>query len=110
MSPLRQTFAPLANRNLSTYLGGQLVSLVGTWMQFTAQSWVVWELSHSTAANGIAAALATLPTLLLGPVAGVIADRFDRRRILLLSQSVAAVLAAALAVLVQTGLIELWHV
>jgi len=110
IAALRDGFAPLRLPNVRTYLGGQAISLVGTWMQMTAQAWVVWEISHSSAALGIVAMLGFLPLLVLGPVAGVIADRLDRRRILLVSQTVAMVQAFALALLVQTGTIALWHV
>ena len=75
-------FSPLKIRNFRIYIIGQVVSLVGTWLQVTAQGWVVWELSHSEAALGIVNMLATLPLLLLGPWAGVLADRADRRRVL----------------------------
>ncbi|MBI3976218.1 MAG: MFS transporter [Armatimonadetes bacterium] len=107
---LRSAFAPLQIRDLRIYLSGQVVSLVGTWMQMTAQSWVVWELSHSAAALGITGMLSFLPILLLGPLAGVIADRLDRRRILVASQATAMLLAFTLALLVQTGIIRVWHV
>lgn len=110
VASVRESFAPLAIRNLRLYLGGQAISLVGTWMQMTAQSWVVWEISHSAAALGIVAMLGSLPLLVLGPLAGSLADRWDRRRILVVSQSAAAVLAVVLAVLVQTHMIRLWHV
>jgi len=86
------------------------VSLIGTWLQVTAQGWVVWELSHSEAALGIVASFATLPLLLFGPFAGTIADRVDRRKLLIATQIVAMFLAFTLAVLVQTKLVELWHV
>jgi len=110
VSALRDSFSPLRLRNFRIYLGGQAVSLVGTWMQITAQSWVVWEISHSSAALGIVGMFSFLPILLLGPLAGVLADRLDRRRILLLSQTTAMVQAFLLALLVQTGWIQIWHV
>ncbi len=104
------TFSPLEVRNLRIYLGGQAVSLLGTWMQVTAQSWVVWKLSHSTAVLGLVAMLSMLPFLLFAPWAGAWADRLDRRRFLIGSQAAAMVLALILAVLVQTGVVEVWHV
>lgn len=103
-------FFPLRNRNLRVYLGGQAISLIGTWMQATAQAWVVWSLSHSTAALGVVAMLGTLPILLLGPWTGVWADTLDRRRLLIVTQATAMALAIALAVLVQIGVIQVWHV
>ena len=104
------SFLPLRNWNLSVYLSGQAISLIGTWMQVTAQAWVVWSLTHSTAALGVVAMLGTLPILLLGPWTGVWADTLDRRRLLIVSQTSAMVLAITLALLVQTGVIQVWHV
>ena len=104
------SFEPLRVRNFAIYLGGQAVSLIGTWLQFTAQAWVVWELSKSEAALGIVASLSSLPLLVFGPFAGTIADRLDRRKLLIATQAVALTLAAVLALLVQTQLVQLWHV
>ncbi len=110
MSSFADTFAPLKIRNLRIYLSGQAISLIGTWMQMTAQSWVVWRLSHSEAALGTVGMLGTLPFLFLGPIAGVWADRYDRRKILIYTQAASMVLAFILAILVTTDLIQLWHV
>jgi len=103
-------FSPLLIRNLRVYLSGQVISLLGSWMQVTAQSWVVWQLTRSTAALGIVAMLGSLGFLILGPWAGVWADRLDRRRVLVATQTTAMLLAFTLAVLVQTGHVQLWHV
>lgn len=105
-----RSFSPLKNRNLRIYLGGQTVSLLGTWMQSAAQSWVVWELTRSESALGIVVMLNSLPLLILAPWAGGIADRFNRRFILIATQAIAMLLAFALAVLIQTGLIQIWHI
>lgn len=110
VSTLRESFSPLKIRNFRIYLGGQAISLVGTWLQMTAQSWVVWELSHSATALGVTMMLGTLPVLLLGTLAGVWADRLDRRKLLIASQAGAMILAFGLAFLTQTGLVQLWHV
>ncbi len=104
------SFAPLKNRNLRIYLGGQAVSLLGTWMQSTAQSWVIWELTKSESSLGIVVMLNTLPLFLLAPWAGGIADRFNRRFILLATQSIAMLLALTMAYLIQTNLIQIWHI
>ncbi len=104
------SFAPLKNRNLRIYLGGQAVSLIGTWMQSTAQSWVIWELTRSESSLGIVVMLNTLPLFLLAPWAGGVADRFNRRFILLATQSVAMLLAFTLAFLIQTHLVQIWHI
>ena len=105
-----KSFSPLKNRNLRIYLGGQAVSLLGTWMQSTAQSWVVWELTQSESSLGIVVMLNTLPLFLLAPWAGGIADRFNRRFILLATQAIAMVLAFSLAFLVQADLVQIWHI
>jgi len=105
-----RSFSPLKNRNLRIYLGGQAVSLLGTWMQVAAQSWVVWELTQSEKALGIVVMLGSLPLLLLAPWAGGIADRFNRRFILIATQVIAMLLAFSLAILIQTDLIQIWHI
>lgn len=104
------SFEPLRQRNFAIYLGGQAISLIGTWLQITAQGWVVWELSKSEAQLGIVASFATVPLLVLGPFAGTIADRVDRRKLLIVTQATAMLLAFILAFLVQTALVQLWHV
>src|SRR5215475_6838775 len=114
MNTVRQifvaSFMPLRQRNIAIYLSGQAISLVGTWLQVTAQGWLVWELSGSAAALGIVAALATLPLLVFVPFTGPIADRYDRRKLLIGTQVVAMLLAFMLAFLVQTHLVHLLHV
>src|SRR5208283_2216204 len=83
----RITFAALAIPNYRRYISGQSVSLVGTWMQMTAQSWLVLTLTHSSTALGLVVAAQTLPVLLLAPYGGVIADRVDKRRLMIVLQS-----------------------
>ncbi|SHK68965.1 Predicted arabinose efflux permease, MFS family [Pseudonocardia thermophila] len=109
-SLFRDMFASLANPNYRLYISGQAVSLAGTWMQTIAQSWLVLELTGSATAVGAVVALQTLPTLLLGPYAGVVADRVDKRRFMIGLQSAMGVLALTLGLLVVTGLVQLWHV
>src|SRR5258706_2543785 len=106
----RDAFSPLRNRNLRYYMSGQAISLIGTWLQMTAQGWVVWEISHSTVALGVAAMLGSLPILIFGPWAGVWADRLDRRKLLIGTQAVAMLLAFVLALLTQLQVVQLWHV
>ncbi len=103
-------WSPLRRRAFRLYFGGQAVSLLGTWMQITAQSWVVWELSRSMQAQGLVALLGAIPLILLAPWAGAAADRFDRRKLLIVAQVAAMLLAFTLALLVQTELVQLWHV
>ncbi len=104
------SFAPLKNRNLRIYLGGQAFSLLGTWMQATAQSWVIWELTHAESSLGFVVMLNTLPLFLLAPWTGGIADRLNRRTILIVTQAVAMLLAFVLAFLIQTNLVQIWHI
>ena len=96
-STAERTFSSLANANYRKFFLGQSTSLVGTWMQSTAQSWLVLVLTHSATAIGVVVALQTLPVLLLGPYGGVIADRVDKRRLVIILQSLMAVQAAVLA-------------
>lgn len=103
-------FASLRNSNYRLYFAGQTVSLTGTWMQATAQAWLVLTLSGSASVLGAIVALQALPILLLGPYAGVIADRVDRRRLMIILQSVMGLLAAVLAVLTFGGWVQVWHV
>ncbi len=110
LSTLRESFSPLRFRNFQIYLGGQTVSLIGTWLQVTAQAWLVWTLTGSEEASGIVAMLGALPFLVFGPFAGVIAERYDRRKLLIGTQVAAMILAFILAFLVQTQLVQLWHV
>lgn len=95
----RHTFSSLSNPNYRKFFFGQTTSLVGTWMQTTAQSWLVFTLTHSATDIGFVVALQTLPVLLLGPYGGVIADRVDKRRLMIVLQSAMGVQAAVLAVL-----------
>jgi MFS family permease len=107
----RLTFAALSVPNYRRYYGGQAVSLIGTWMQMTAQAWLVLTLTHSNAAAlGVVIALQTLPVLLLGPYGGVIADRIDKRRLMIILQSVMGVQALVLGLLTVTGAVEVWEI
>ncbi|WP_127784441.1 MFS transporter [Rhodococcus sp. X156] len=106
----RETFSSLANPNYRRYFFGQAVSLIGTWMQVVAQSWLVLELTGSGTALGTVVALQTLPILLLGPYGGVIADRVDKRRLMIGLQSMMGVLALVLGLLIYTDTVQLWQV
>ena len=82
----RATFAARAIPNYRRYFCGQAVSLIGTWMQMTAQAWLVLTLTHSATMLGLVVALQALPVLLLGPYGGVVADRVDKRRLMVVLQ------------------------
>jgi MFS family permease len=104
------TFSSLSNRNFRLFLGGQLFSFTGTWVQRIAQDWLVLTLTGSATAVGITTALQFLPTLLFGLVGGMLADRSNKRRLLYVTLTAQAVLAAVLAVLVLSHQIQVWHV
>ncbi|UEL28369.1 MFS transporter [Pseudarthrobacter sp. L1SW] len=108
--PWKHTFISLRVPNFRIFAVGHFIAVIAIWMQRIAQDWLVLELSGSVTAVGITVALQFLPSLLLGPWGGMVADRFAKRKILILCQSMAAVLAAALAVLALSGAIEVWHV
>lgn len=104
-------FASLRVRNYRLFFSGQVISNIGTWMQRIAQDWLVFELSgYNSVALGIAVALQFLPTLLLSLWAGVLADRVDKRKLLIAIQSGVAIQALVLGVLVLGGAAQLWQV
>lgn len=107
MSP---TFSSLRIRNYRVYAIGSVISNIGTWMQNTAQAWLVLVLTNSGTALGVTVALQLLPTLLLSPAGGVLADRFPKRTVLRIMQVMMAVPAAVLGVLAVTGVVQTWHV
>jgi len=105
-----RTFRSLHVRNYRLFFYSQLVSLTGTWMQTTAQSWLVLKLTDSGVALGVMIALQFLPMLLFGVWGGVVADRLDKRRTLIWTQGAAAVLAVAMWGIVLTGVVEVWMI
>lgn len=105
-----RAFTALRSRNFRLFWCGQLISLIGTWMQTTGQAWLVLTLTHSALALGIVGALQFLPVLLFTLFGGVVADRLPKRRLLLFTQSFAALQATVLWLLVMTHTVQLWHV
>jgi MFS family permease len=103
-------FRSLRVRNYRLYASGQLVSLTGTWMQRVAQDWLVLTLTNSGTALGIVTALQFGPSLVLGLWGGVLADRYDKRTLLLVTQSSLAAVALVLGLLDVSGLVQYWHV
>src|SRR4029077_4190428 len=97
-------------RNFRIYLAAQIGSNIGTWIQITAENWLILQLTGSGLALGITNALQFGPLVFFGLYGGVIADRFDRRRLLIVTQGALAVLAAAVGLLVVTNLIRLWMI
>jgi MFS family permease len=111
-APVRSgMFGSLRVRNYRYYASGQVVSLIGVWMQRVAQDWLVFELSgRSPVALGIAAALQFLPTLVLSLWAGVLADRMDKRKLLVVLESGLGLCGLVLGLLDVTGVVQLWQV
>lgn len=107
--PIDGKFAALRSRGYRTYLIGQSLANTGTWMQSIAQDWLVLRLTHSAFAVGLVMTLQFLPTLLFGVYGGHLADRFPKRRILLLTQTANAVLTGLLALLTAAGAVRPGH-
>jgi MFS family permease len=99
----------LRHRNFRIFLAGQLVSLVGTWMQQVAQSWLVYRLTGSATLLGLIGFAGQIPVFFLGAFGGHVADRYDRRRVLVITQALSMLLAFALAALTLSGRIVEWH-
>ena len=105
-----QMISSLRQRNYRLFFIGQLVSVAGTWMQTVAQSFLVLDLTHSGTQLGLTTAVRFLPMLVFGPLGGLFADRRDKQRVLLVTQTLAGLLAGAFAILIATGSIRLWIV
>jgi MFS family permease len=108
--PLRHVGRAFQHRNYRLYFAGQLLSLMGTWIQTVAQSWLVYDLTGSAVLLGAVNFATQVPILLLAPLAGTLADRRDRRRLILATQAALMVLALTLALLTLSGLIMVWHI
>jgi MFS family permease len=106
----RLVFRALRHRNFRLFVGGQVVSLVGTFMQAMAQSWLVYRLTRSEWLLGIAWFCAQIPVFVLAPLGGLAADRYSRYRIVVATQTLAMLQAFALAVLTLSGRVQVWHV
>lgn len=100
----------LRSRNYRLFFAGQSISLVGTWMQQVAMSWLVYRLTGSAFLLGLVGFVSQIPTFLLAPVAGVLADRWDKRRLLITTQTLSMLQAAALAFFVLAGTVQVWQI
>src|SRR5215212_2175666 len=109
-SPAGRLTRALQHRNFRLFFGGQSISLVGTWITRVATSWLVYRLTGSVLLLGIVGFCGQIPTLLLAPFAGVLVDRWDRHRILVVTQALSLVQSAALALLTLGGVITVTHV
>jgi MFS family permease len=106
----RGRFSALRIRNFRLFFSGLLVSVTGPWMQTTAQAWLVLKLTNSSLSLAAVASLQFLPIMLLALVGGAVADRFPRRKLMFATQTLAAVQAVVLGLLVATGHVTIWHV
>jgi MFS family permease len=108
--PLPVALRALRSRNYRLFVGGQLVSLIGTWMQSVAQSWLVYRLTGSAALLGLIGFAGQIPIFVLAPFGGVIADRVNRHRVLVATQTAMMLLAFILAALTLEGVVRVWHI
>lgn len=105
-----RTFDALGNRNYRYFFAGQTVSVTGSWLQATAQAWLILELTHSPLMLGVLLMVQFLPNLLLQPFGGLVADRWPKRRVLVLTQSCFALTAAVLGITEGLHLVRVWEV
>src|SRR5437763_15037778 len=106
----RNTFASLRHRNFRLFFSGQLISLIGTWMQNTAQGWLVYDLTGSKILLGVVAAVGSTPMMLFSVLGGSVADRHSKRTIIICTQIAMMLLAFAFAALVWSGKIRPWQI
>ena len=107
---LPATLRALQYRNFQLFFGGQLISLIGTWMQNVAQAWLVYRLTRSSILLGSVGFTGQIPVFLLAPLGGIVADRYRRHRIVIATQTASMLLAFTLAALVLTGAVRIWHI
>ena len=109
-SRLSETFRALRHRNYQLFFSGQLISLIGTWMDQVAESWLVYRLTGSALLLGTVAFASQIPVFLLAPIGGALADRMDRRRILITTQSSMMLVTFVLAWLTLSHRVHIWHI
>lgn len=107
---LKSTFRSFHHRNYRLFFGGQGISLIGTWMQQIAMSWLTFRLTNSVFLLGVVGFTGQIPTFLLGPFAGVLVDRWNRHRILVVTQILSMIQALLFALLILTDTIAIWHI
>jgi MFS family permease len=110
MLDFRNIFRALRNRNYRLFFTGQSLSLVGTWMQQIALSWLVYRMTHSPLLLGVVGFAGQVPAFFISPVAGIIADRYPKRKALVLTQALSMLQASLLAFLVLSNQIAIWHI
>jgi MFS family permease len=100
----------LRHRNFQLFFGGQLISLIGTWMQTVAQSWLIYKMTGSSLLLGSVGFASQFPVFLIAPLGGTAADRTNRRRVIIVTQALSMLLALILGVLTLTGMVKEWHI
>jgi MFS family permease len=109
-SRFRDTIRSLRHRNFQLFFSGQLISLIGTWMQNVAQAWLVYRLTGSSLLLGMVSFAGQIPVFPMAPLAGMVADRWNRRTIVIITQTASMILAFILAVLTLTNRVTVWEV
>jgi MFS family permease len=109
-SRLRDTIRSLKHRNFQLFFSGQLISLIGTWMQNVAQSWLVYKITGSSLLLGAVSFAGQIPVFPIAPLAGMVADRWDRRKVVIATQTASMVLAFILAILTLTNRVTVWEI
>ena len=110
VSWLPSTLRALHHRNFQLFFGGQLISLIGTWMQSVAESWLVYRLTGSSLLLGVAGFASQFPVFLVAPLGGIVADRHNRQRVVIATQAASMILALVLAILTLTGVVRVWQI
>src|SRR5579864_1955032 len=98
----------LRHRNFQLFFSGQLISLIGTWMDNVAEGWLVYRLTGSSLLLGVATFAGQIPVFLLAPLGGMIADRWDRRKVVIATQAASMILASILAALTLMRIVKVW--
>jgi MFS family permease len=109
-SALSVTLRALKHRNFQLFFGGQLISLTGTWMQSVAQAWLVYRLTGSAFLLGAVGFAGQFPVFIVAPIGGIVADRYNRRKVVIGTQVASMILAAILAALTLARYIQVWHI
>ncbi len=107
---LPATLRALQYRNFQLFFSGQMVSLIGTWMQNVAEAWLVYRLTGSSVLLGAIGFSSQIPSFVFSPLAGIVADRYSRRRVVIATQTSAMLLAFVLSAVVLSGVVRVWHI
>src|SRR5271157_48023 len=109
-SRFQDTIRSLKHRNFQLFFSGQLISLIGTWMQNVAQAWLVYRITGSSLLLGIVSFSGQIPVFPMAPLAGMVADRWNRRKVVIATQTASMILAFILAILTLTKRITVWEI